>query len=67
MYISSDWCRDVWAVNKNEFLRHIRFYFRLAWFTYWSLHPGVDNIVTMTSFQVHSKRLIKLRLCPLTF
>ena len=43
MYISSDWCRAVWAVSKNESLRHGYFYFRVAGFTHLSPLPEVDK------------------------
>ena len=43
MYISSDWCRSVWAVSKSECLCHGNFYFRVARFTHRSQHPQVDK------------------------
>ena len=35
--------------GKRLFLFTFCFYFRLAWFNYWSLHPEVDNIKAGTS------------------
>ena len=35
------------AGGKRLFLHTFCFYFRLAWFTYWSLHPKVDKKCTL--------------------
>ena len=36
--------------GKDSFLCHICVYFRVAGFTYWSLHPEVDKIRRMHIF-----------------